>query len=58
MVKDGKTFERTFSQRLFSAYELKSLLFGAGFSSVEIYGDWDAGPYDQNAQILIAVGRK
>jgi hypothetical protein len=30
----------------------------AGFSGVEIYGNWDESPYDQNAEKLIVVGRK
>ena len=50
--------EKTFIQRLYAATELRSLLLEAGFSSVELYGGWDERPYDQNAEALIAVGRK
>jgi SAM-dependent methyltransferase len=50
--------EKTFTQRLYSATELRSLLLEAGFSVVELYGGWDERPYDQNADMLIAVGRK
>jgi len=50
--------EKTFVQRLYAATELRSLLFEAGFSSVELYGGWDERPYDQYAEVLIAVGRK
>jgi SAM-dependent methyltransferase len=50
--------EKTFTQRLYAATELRALLFEAGFSVVEIYGGWDERPYDQNAAALIAVGRK
>ncbi|MDR0497146.1 MAG: class I SAM-dependent methyltransferase [Treponema sp.] len=50
--------EKNFVQRLYAATELRSLLFKAGFSAVEIYGGWDERPYDQNAEMLIAVGRK
>jgi SAM-dependent methyltransferase len=56
--KNGEKIERTFTQRLYAATEIKSLLLEAGFSSVEIYGNWNEGPYDQRAQSLIAVGRK
>jgi hypothetical protein len=49
--------EKTFTQRLYAATELRSLLFEAGFSSVELYGGWDERPYDQEAKALIAVGR-
>jgi hypothetical protein len=37
---------------------LRHLLLEAGFSSVEVYGDWDGSPYDQAARVLIAVARK
>ena len=50
--------EKTFTQRLYAASELRALLFRAGFSTVEIYGGWDERPYDQYAENLIAVGRK
>jgi SAM-dependent methyltransferase len=58
LVKDGRQIERTFTQRLYSAAELRSLLFEAGFSQVEMYGDWNEAPYDHRAERLIAVGRK
>ena len=50
--------EKTFTQRLYSGSELRSLLFKAGFSAVELYGGWDERPYDQSAETLIAVGRR
>ena len=50
--------EKTFTQRLYAATELRTLLFQAGFSEVVIFGGWDERPYDQNADILIAVGKK
>ena len=50
--------EKTFTQRLYSASELRALLFEAGFSTVELYGGWDEKAYDQNAETLIAVGRR
>jgi SAM-dependent methyltransferase len=56
--KDGRRIERTFVQRLYSASELRQLLYEAGFSRVEIYGSWDETPYDSRAEALIAVGRK
>lgn len=58
LIKDGKRIERTFSQRLYSATELRTLLLTGGFSRVELFGDWDGRPYDQNARILIAVAHK
>ena len=50
--------EKTFTQRLYAATELRALLFEAGFAGVDLYGGWDERSYDQNAEILIAVGRK
>jgi len=50
--------EKTFTQRLYAATELRGLLFEAGFAGVELYGGWDERPYDQDAEILIAVARK
>jgi len=58
LIKNGKAIERTFTQRLYSASELRTLLFEAGFKEVEIYGEWDESPYDNHANKLIAVGRK
>jgi SAM-dependent methyltransferase len=56
--REGKRIERTFTQRLYAATELRQLLLDAGFSSVELYGNWEESPYDQRAVSLIAVGRK
>ena len=58
LIKDGKRFEKVFTQRLYAASELRQLLLDTGFASAEIYGDWDESPYDQRAAKLIAVGRK
>ncbi|HCC37604.1 MAG TPA: methyltransferase type 11 [Treponema sp.] len=58
LIKDGKRVEKIFTQRLYAASELRDLMFAAGFAEVEIFGDWDESPYDQNAAKLIAVGRK
>jgi SAM-dependent methyltransferase len=58
IIKDGRRVEKVFVQRLYSAAELRRLLFDAGFRAVEIYGNWDEAPYDQHAEALIAVGRK
>jgi len=58
ILRDGKKVEKIFSQRLYSASELRDLLREAGFKNIEIYGDWDESPYNQHALKLIAVGRK
>ncbi|GHU85767.1 SAM-dependent methyltransferase [Spirochaetia bacterium] len=58
LVKDGNQIERTFTQRLYAASELRQLLLDAGFAGVEIYGGWNDDPYDHHAQTLIVAGRK
>ncbi|MDR2500540.1 MAG: class I SAM-dependent methyltransferase [Treponema sp.] len=58
LVKDGRTIERTFTQRLYAASELRRLLLDTGFSQVELYGNWDEAPYDQRSETLIAAARK
>ncbi|MDR2516895.1 MAG: class I SAM-dependent methyltransferase [Spirochaetaceae bacterium] len=55
---DGRRIEKTFTQRLYAATELRRLLCEAGFAEVELYGDWNESPYDRAAARLIAVGRK
>jgi SAM-dependent methyltransferase len=58
LIKDGRRIEKTFTQRLYAASELRSLMHEAGFAAVELYGNWDERPYDHRAAKLIAVGRK
>jgi SAM-dependent methyltransferase len=58
LIKEGERIEKTFTQRLYSAVELRRLLFDAGFRAVDIYGNWNEAPYDHHAEVLIAVGRK
>lgn len=55
IIKDGQRVEKIFTQRLYSASELRSILQEAGFNKVDIYGDWDETPYDNKAIKLIAV---
>lgn len=57
LLKDGERFERSFDQRLYAGTELRRLLLDAGFSAVELYGDWNGSPYDRKARVLIAVAR-
>ncbi|MDR1948711.1 MAG: class I SAM-dependent methyltransferase [Spirochaetaceae bacterium] len=58
LIREGNRIEKTFTQRLYAASELRQLLLEAGFSRVELYGGWDESPYDYRAEKLIAVGRK
>jgi SAM-dependent methyltransferase len=58
IFKDEQMIERIFTQRLYSAVEIRRLLLDTGFKTVEIYGNWNEAPYDQNAEMLIAVAQK
>ena len=58
LLRDGKRLEKVFLQRLYAASELRTLMYLAGFSAVEMYGNWDESPYDNDARTLIAVGKK
>ena len=58
LIKGEMRIEKILTQRLYSASELRDILHEAGFSKVEIYGNWNESGYDQNAAKLIAVGRK
>ena len=56
--ESGERIEHEFIQRLYSAIELKRIMIGIGFKSVEIYGDFDFSPYNQNARTMVIVARK
>jgi SAM-dependent methyltransferase len=58
LLKDGERHEKAFVQRLYGASELRTLLKSAGFTTVDLYGNWNETPYDMNAETLIAVARK
>ncbi len=56
--KDGGRIEHEFVQRLYSAVELKRLMLASGFSSAEIYGDFDFSPYNEKLKTMVIVARK
>lgn len=55
---NGKRTQHEFNQRLYSAIELKRLLLACGFSTAEIYGDFDFSPYNEKARTMVLVARK
>lgn len=55
---DGSRIEHEFVQRLYSAIELKRILLSIGYSSCEIYGDFDFSPYNEKARTMVLVCRK
>ena len=56
--ENGSKIDHVFIQRLYSALELKQLMILSGFSSVEIYGDFDFSPYNEKARTLFRVAPK
>lgn len=56
--EQGRKIDHVYVQRLYSAIELKRLMLAAGFSSVEIYGDFDFSPYNEKARTMVLVARK
>ncbi|MGL4981239.1 MAG: class I SAM-dependent methyltransferase [Treponemataceae bacterium] len=56
--KDGNRTDHEFVQRLYSAIELRRLMLVCGFSSVEIYGDFDFSQYNEKARTMVLVARK
>jgi SAM-dependent methyltransferase len=57
LLKDGERYDYSFTMRLYSATEMRSLLLRAGFDSVEIHGNIEGAPYDEKATSLVAVAR-
>ena len=56
--KTGERLEHEYVQRLYSGVELKRLLMGVGFKSVEVYGDFDFSPFNEKARTAVIVARK
>ncbi|AGT43022.1 class I SAM-dependent methyltransferase [Treponema pedis] len=54
----GRKADHTYTQRLYSASELKNLMLLSGFSSVEVYGDFDFSPYNEKARTMVMVARR
>ena len=50
--------DHTFIQRLYPSSFLRDKLKDFGFKKVNVYGDFDLSPYDQNARTMIIVGEK
>ena len=58
IIDGANKIDHAWVQRLYSAFELRAALQGAGFKQVTIYGSWDGAAYDQQADSLIAVAEK
>jgi len=58
MLKGNERIEGEVTHRLYAGSEIVALLTECGFSAVDLFGDLDGIPYNQNARQLIAVGYK
>jgi SAM-dependent methyltransferase len=58
LLKDNERIEGEITHRLYAGSEIVTLLTECGFSRVDIFGDLDGNPYNQNARQLVAVGYK
>lgn len=54
----GAITDHVFTQRLYSAFELKKTLLDIGYSQVEIYGGYDRRPYDENLSTMLLLCKK
>lgn len=58
LERDSTVKEFQFSQRIYSALEMAQMLYKAGFSTIDIYGNWQGDPYDNEGERLIVIGWK
>jgi len=57
-VEDGVERSFSFGHRLYSGRDLRRELLAAGFSDVQLFGGFGGGPYDADAERLVAVATK
>ena len=55
---EGKKTDYKFSHKIYSGYELKSILKKAGFVNVKVYGSMKGEAYNHKVKRLIAIGEK
>jgi SAM-dependent methyltransferase len=58
LIQNNQATRWVVNTALYSGQELATLLRKAGFKDVRLYGTWKGGPYDLNAERLIAVAAK
>lgn len=54
----GERIEHEFVQRLYSAVELRDMLFKAGFTTIKVYGDFQWALYDEKASTMVIICQK
>ncbi len=58
IITDEGKKEYNISHWIYSAKELKDMLKNVGFSSVEVYGNYEGDKYDEEAERLVVIGEK
>lgn len=58
LIRGGNIRTSTFEHSLYAASDLIRLCEMAGFTEIQVFGDFDGSPYDHNATLLIITGRK
>jgi SAM-dependent methyltransferase len=58
LIRDGNIRTTTFEHSLYAASDLIRLCEMAGFTEIQVFGDFDGSPYDHCATLLIITGRK
>jgi SAM-dependent methyltransferase len=58
LIRKGKAMTFKFHHTVYSGQELKERLLNAGFSKVNLYGDFKASDYDNEANRLVAMAVK
>ncbi len=58
LINDEGKKEYNISHWIYSAKELENMLKEVGFSSVEVYGNYDGEPYNEEADRLVVIGKK
>ena len=58
LIRGGNIRTFTFEHSLYAASDLIRLCEMAGFSEIQVFGDFDGSPYDHHATLLIITGRK
>lgn len=58
VLRGDRRYEHTFRLWIYSAREISALLLQSGFSNIEVYGNLNGRPYDDEAERLIVVATK
>jgi len=58
LIRNGNIRTTTFEHSLYGASDLIRLCEMAGFTEIQVFGDFDGNPYDHNATLLIITGKK